>query len=317
MKKSGTAVSSLLILSVCVFLCAFAFPSANIAADISTNHVYTYITAEKLLREYSNDPGGARGRYNGQYMLVSGRYENFSSNNFNIMDSSYGSLVCENARGVSFDFSPYEFNVSMIAVYGRCSFGAFGDSVRLTDVVKVVPLPVVTSDNIWFTEDGASFDLDTAENRIVKYVYSVPPSWKSIETNIKEGGLGSIDGYRYELNRLPGGSDDPEMLFVCWFGEDKLVNRAHITTRQRDVEKAVIDNISGNSSTFSRYIRTSDRGTTYHYFIGKYTSPLDMKGYHAEYIFCPYDDGMVMYLYIYRETRHMSDVMFLIRSMTG
>lgn len=312
-------LSVLLLLVTVTALCGFAFAGSNIAADTETYHVYKYVTADDLLTLYSANRANAKSRYADQYLLISGRFENSTKDSFNIMNSSNVSLRCDIPKNTYIDLSQYRFNESIVAVYGKCTFVPISDEIRIV-AERVILQPRVISSDTYFTIDGSSFDRSAASEQTLadgRVRYYIPPAWHKIETRINTGGedsLGNIDGYQYQLNLLPGGSAEPESLFVCYFDKKHLSNVDQIRLTNK-VEKAIIDNISGHSSSFNFSRRNTYYGRKYDRYFGKYNDELDAgKGYRVEYIFEPDGDrGMVMYLYLYRETRHLSDVMFTMR----
>ena len=318
MRRYSRYLSVLLILVISSGLCGFAWPTTlDIAADTDKHHVYQYITVDELIRSYEIDAQITRDSLNGKYLLVSGIYENTDGTTFNITTSDYKSLKCVIKDGVYLDLSRYKFREDVIAVYGRFSFTLSGE-MQLGDAEKIIPRPVAT-ESMYFTLDGTSFDTATAVERTLsegRIKYCIPSGWEKIEYNIKENDLGIIDGYQYTLNKLSPGDDVPESLFVCYFDKNLLANSAYITKEDK-VEKAIINNITGSPGNPYKPLFPNYYGAKYTYYLSKYTDAFDQKGYHAEYIFLPdADRGMVMYLYIYREPKHLSDVLMIMRFLT-
>ena len=81
------------------------------------------------------------------------------------------------------------------------------------------------------------------------------------------------------------------------------------------IEKAIVENILGNVGIFPTKKVTTYYGAEYNYYDGVYKNPLEAgDGYRCEFIFeADGEDGIVVVLYVYREAKHVEDVLFLTR----
>ena len=313
-------ISVFLMLICCMSLCGAASLFGDISGEIvmstENQHIFRYVEAGRLIDLYYSNLNEAK-KYDGSYVLVSGRFENGTATTVNIMDSEYQSIVCTFKKGITPD------DQSMIAVYGLCRIGS--DGIRIVDAEKISSPPSpdkVMSDEVYLALDGSVFDMASAEERSIsggKVKYKISPALAAVESDIKDSGIGYIDGYQYVLNALDNGDNAAESLFVCWFDKSLLDRESDITKRPKEVEQAIVKNISGSVSVpypkswFNQYDLTYYR-KQYRYYRSKYNTPLDGKGYHAEYIFIPKgSEGMIMLLYVYREPVHLSEVMFVAR----
>lgn len=318
-KKYYKLLALLLVPLFVAGLCGFAFSKPEIAVDTERDHVYLHITVESLLAEFSTNSKNAQEKYKGQYLLVSGLFEseNKKTGGFSIINSNYDSIDCTFIKNLNLDVSNHSFK-DKVAVYGKCTY-SFG-KLKLVDVEKIIVAPAVRTSETYFTLDGTSLDKSAALERTLndgKVKFYIPEKWKDIEVNISEEGIGSMDGYQYVLNKTRGSSDtEPESLFICYLESDKL--RYVSDMKNTDgVEKAIIENIEGSVGTFPAYKTTTSYGAKYQYYLGKFNDETEVgKGYRTEYIFqADGDRGIIMFLYLYREEKHLSDVLIAARML--
>ena len=306
MKRYGIFIS-LVILVLSLPLCGFlSFAAPDMAMDTTKHHIYKCVNVAELV----GDTAAARQKYENDYLLVTGLYEGTKTEGFSIMDSSRHSLICTVKAGVNIGLGSYSHGDS-IGVYGKCTFD-LGGNMRLSDAEKIIKAPVTASDEVYFTIDGKSYDKSRSLSRsVVTFDYVIPPLWEGAEINIKEAGLGTIEGYQYVLNSLTDKDVPPESFFVCYFDKKLLVNPGYISL-ERKVQQAVIKNITGGSPGWPHNVLTY-YGQRYACYSERYNTPLG-DGYHAEYIFVPDGGrGMLMMLYVYRETHAIDDVMYTAR----
>lgn len=317
-KKYFKLLALLLVPLFVAGLCGFVFPKPDIAVDTERDHVYLHITVETLLDEFSENSKNAKEKYKDKYLLVSGVFESANTKGFsiiNINSKNYDSIDCTFIKNLKLDVSDHSFK-DKVAVYGRCRYSS--GKVKLVDVEKIIDAPSVRTSETYFTLDGTSLDKSAALERTLndgKVKFYIPEKWKDIEVNISEEGIGSIDGYQYVLNKTRGSSDaEPESLFVCYLGADKL-RHVQDMKNTNGVEKAIIENIEGSVGKFPACKTTTYYGAKYQYYQGKYNDKTEIgKGYRTEYIFQKDgDNGIIMFLYLYREEKHLSDVLIAAR----
>ncbi|MDO5150727.1 MAG: hypothetical protein Q4D76_15260, partial [Oscillospiraceae bacterium] len=224
-------------------------------------------------------------------------------------------IVCSYDKKTALDLSVFKTN-ERIAVYGKCEYSF--KKYKIENVDKVIKPYSVKSSEQYYTLDGTTLDKTTSIRKSLnnnRIHYYIPNNWKNIEYNIIEKDLGNIEGYQYALNQIPESKDsEPESLFVCYFDSNKLKDPNDMKKKE-NVEKAIIENIEGSVGTFPKEKVKTYYGPTYKYYTGKFTDIYSgSKGYHVEYIFQEVEDrGIVMYVYFYREKRHLSDVMLVTR----
>ena len=167
--------------------------------------------------------------------------------------------------------------------------------------------------------DGSSFDKRNA-NKVTLHngdvEYYIPAAWTSedIQFNIIDEELGTMEGYQYRLNKLEANDSYPESLFICYFdNKTQLADYLNDAEETELIEKAIVYNIIGEKN-----IKSSKKGldtyygSEYDYYLGSYTAKFH--GYNTEFIFqADGEDGIVVMLYVYKETKHLSDVLFVSR----
>lgn len=322
--KTTRMISLSLILPMMLFLCGLSFNNATVKVDTEKNPVYEYITADDILADLSNDPDAARKKYKNGCYIVSGKIQSISKKGDTIdltgSSASDDHIICSCPRELRSKALSSAAGEA-IAVYGRITVGLIDKDIHI-DADRFTSVPAAVRSGSFFLSDGTQMDKNSMSRRTLNngtVKFSIPAAWKEVEHSIIEDGIGTIDGYQYVLNRLPGSSDNvPESFFICYFDNESKLENADDKKETKLVEKAVIDNISGEGKGDAARTRdvSTYYGAKYNYYVGSYTDELDAgnNGYHAEYIFQKDgDDGLVMYLYIYKDAKHLSDIMFVTR----
>ena len=310
-------IALLFIMLICTQLCGFSLSNKKVIIDTEKKPVYEYITADTFLNSIDISEDTAKKKYDDHYLLISGMFEshNASKKSFTIMSRDFRSITCEYDKSFKETLNNYIYKDS-IAVYGKCdvSFGKF----KINEVKKVIAYQNAKSSEQYYTLDGTFLDKSTASERTLnnnRIKYYIPSSWKSVEKSIREEERGSIEGYQYVLNRLSDSNrSDAESLFVCYF-DKKLLKVPDEIKKTEDIEKMIVNNIEGKVDGFPSKEADTYYGSEYQYYLGKYTDLMDVgKGYHTEYVFQKDgNNGIIMYLYLYREPTHISDIMLITR----
>ena len=299
--------------------------SAKVTIDTENNRVYQYHTTDEVIAEFASDANAAKEKYQGAYVLLAGKITEIEKNGKNMSVSGLAEttdgIECSYDKSLRPAVSGYKVNDS-VALYGKLSVGLFDKKVRL-NIEKIVQVPaVIKSDEVYFLLDGTFFDKAEAEKVTLDeghIAYYIPRIWtgEEIQHNIEEEGLGIIEGYQYVLNKIPGASDTvPEALFVCYFDNQKLLADYQNDSDETElIEKAIVANILGEVKSFPTKEVKTYYGTEYTYYDGVFKNALETgTGYHAEFVFQEdSDDGIVMLLYVYKDTKHLGDVLFLSR----
>ena len=148
--------------------------------------------------------------------------------------------------------------------------------------------------------------------------FYVPSSWvnQDVQCDILYEKIGTMEGYQYVLNKLGAGDAEPESFFVAYFNNQKqLSDYLNDSDETKLIEKAIVENILGSVGNFPSKEVDTYYGSEYVYYIGSYKTIFDTgTGYHTEFIFqVDGEDGIVVMLYVYKEPKHLSDVLFVSR----
>ena len=326
--KGRKVISLGLLFPVVLLLCGFFFDKPTVLVDTDRNRVYEYVRADQILSDFSENEEGARDKYIYGCYLVSGKVKSVSNTGDTVLiegaSGTGGHIVCScsnDLTATALKYSPGD----EICVYGMFAEKMFDRDIHLA-ADKLAASAGAVKSGAYYLMDGTHMDKGSMTKRTLaegRAEFLIPASWKGVEHSIVKEGLGTIDGYQYVLNKLPGSRDNtPESLFICYFDNASRLEIADDKKETKLIEKAIINNISGDGKADSFRLRKNERtyyGATYDYYLGSYTDALDTgsNGYHAEYIFHKDgEDGLVMYLYIYKNARHLSDVMFVTRFLT-
>ena len=308
----------ILALCACLALCgAGLFNNAKVVIDMENNPVYKYCTADTLISAFVKDNKAAKENYKDALLLLPGKIKSIGKNGKDIIltgathteleiDCSYDKELRENALA-------YKVGDS-VALYGKIDIDAIDKDIHLK-TEKIVEVPVaITSDDIYYLLDGASFDKADSEkvtlnNGSIEFL--IPSYWKNedIKHDILADKLGTLEGYQFVLNKLSSGDSAPESFFVAYFdNKEQLSDYLNDSDETKLIEKAIVENILGSVGSFP----TKTIGE-YAYYTGAYKTAFDTgTGYHTEFVFlADGEDGIVVMLYVYKETKHLSDVLFV------
>lgn len=313
-------LSILLVLCTSVLLCGASFYS-EVAIDTEKNKVYKYVTVDSVVQDFEKDFQEASVKYKDNYFLLSGIINSMSKDGKKIIfTSSNGERQivgkCNDDNILKY-IVKYQVGDS-VGIYGKFSVGIIDKDLNV-QIEKIEKAPtMIRSSETYFLLNGDSFDHSRALERTLgngRVSYCIPCEWKDIEVNIKENELGIIEGYQYVLNKIPGkSSTEPEYIFVTYFDKNLLKDRSDIK-KPKDVEKVIIENIEGYVGKFTHKKRNTYYDTCFYYYLGGYKDNLEAgKGYRTEYLFQEdSENGIVMVLYVYRDSNYLSDVIFLTR----
>lgn len=316
-------LSVILALSAGMVLCGAGwFESTRVVIDTENNHVYKYYTADEIISEFVKDYKAAKEIYQKEYVLLSGKVSEIGKDGKNIVLSGTTetglTITCSCDKELRSLALSYESGDS-VGLYGQLIVNGLKKEIRL-NAEKIQPPPAVMSKDMYYLLDGASFNKANAKKVTLnsnRVEYYIPSSWNRVEHSILEEGLGSIEGYQYVLNQITGSSDSvPESLFVCYFDNKlQLADYLNDSDETELIEKAIVENILGDAGKFpSKKVKTY-YGSEYTYYSGAYKNILEAgTGYHTEFVFqADGEEGIVLILYVYKNTKHISDIMFLTR----
>lgn len=321
-KKRMTAI--LMTLCICLsFIGAGWFDGAKVTVDTESNMVYQYRTADEIVSDFKAAPKAAKAKYNGQPVLLYGTVVSVGKDGKNIVVTGLSNtsltIECICDKGLRSTAKTYQRGTK-VALYGSMEVGLItGDLYLTTDKITALPETALSSD-MYYLLDGTEYNKKnstrvTLHNGAVEYY--IPSAWanEKIRHSVKDENLGTMEGYQYVLNKLNPADPVPESLFVCYFDNSTQLAFAGDSDETKLIEKAIVENILGNVGIFPTKKTTTYYGAEYNYYDGVYKNPLEAgEGYRCEFIFqADGEDGIVVVLYVYREAKHLKDVLFLTR----
>lgn len=317
-------IAVIAVLCVCLTLSGAGwFGTTKVTVDTESNYVYELCTAQEILSEFAANGKTAREKYQGVPVLVTGKVISVGSGGKNIvvtgMETSKGNIECTFDKALRAAAKQYSAG-DKVAVYGRLIVNVFNGDIFLSADNITTPPVAATSHDMYYLLGGASFDRQNAARETLaggQVEYYVPTAWtgKKIRHNVKEENLGTMEGYQYVLNKLDGQSTVPESVFVCYFDNKTQLGFEGDADETKLIEKAIVKNILGSVGTFPTKKVTTYYDAEYNYYDGVFKNALEAgEGYRTEFIFqADGEDGIVVVLYVYREAKHVEDLLFLIR----
>lgn len=320
MKKRITV--ALLVLCACLTLCgAGLFSTTKVVIDTENNHVYERCTVEEILAEFAAGGKAAREKYQGAPVLLSGKVVSVGNGGKSMVigaGNTGSTLEASFEKSLRATAKQYVAG-DTVALYGRIVVNIFNNDIYLA-ADKFTEVPVATSNDMYYLLDGTAYDKQkavrvTLNNGGVEYY--VPVSWtgKEIQHKVKEENLGTMEGYQYVLNKLNPSESTPESVFVCYFDNKTQLGYPGDAGETKLIEKAIVENILGKVGLFPSKKVNTYYDAEYNYYDGVFKSALEAgEGYRTEFIFqADGEDGIVVVLYVYKEAKHVNDMLFLMR----
>lgn len=320
-KKRRMAV--ILALCACLTLCGAGwFDTTKVTIDTENNPVYQCCTADDIVTVFDINENIAKEKYDGMYVLLSGKIRSFGKDSKNMVlfssESPERDILCTYDKSLRAAASAYRIG-ERVAVYGQIKVGLFDKKISI-EVDKIVEVPdKFTSANMFYLQDGSAFNKLDAKKVTLNdggVEYYIPSYWEGIQHDIEAEGLGCMEGYQYVLNQMPGSTDAvPESLFVCYFDNEQQLDKSSPFGETQQIEKAIVENILGSAGKLPTKTVTTYYGSKYDYYIDSYRTTFEAGvGYNTEFVFlADGEEGVVVVLYVYKEAKHLSDVMFLMR----
>ena len=319
MRKGKAFVKRIL----CIFLlavtfivnCGLAFNTPVVDMDPDENPSYEYIDLSELSVAAGSDR--AADKYRNKYYW------------------SYGIVRALNLGGKTVSISSPEDESAKVDFKndGRNSGGlSVNDEVRLffrinknmlgkvsldIDRIERSGIKTVTG-TVYSTANGRTLRISEENKRVIsdgKVSFNIPDGWKNVEVDIRENELGSIEGYQYKLNKLGKGEAYSECLFVTYFDKTKMVD-VNDRNDNKGIEKAIVKDILKKdvSGKFPLREITSAYGPKYKYYRSNFKRSTG-ETYLTEFVFQEHGDGIVVVLYLYRDKKHLDDIMNVLRTI--
>jgi hypothetical protein len=305
------------------FVGAGWFDGAKVTVDTQNNKVYQYRTADEIISEFKADKKSAKEKFNGQPVLLTGQVKNVGKDGKSIevtgLNSTTLTIECSMGKELRSTAKTYQAGTA-IALYGIVEVGLITSDINL-DVDKITTKPVsALSSDMYYLLDGKEYNKRNATKVTMNngdVEYYIPSTWANdkIQHSVKDENLGTMEGYQYVLNKLSPTDPVAASLFVCYFDNSAQLAFAGDSDETKLIEKAIVENILGSVGIFPTKKVDTYYGAEYNYYDGVYKNPLEAgDGYRCEFIFqADGEDGIVVMLYVYREAKHVDDVLFLTR----
>jgi hypothetical protein len=305
------------------FLGAGWFSGTKVTVDTENNMLYQYRTADEVVMEFKANSKNAKTKYDGQPVLLTGQVVSVGKDGKNIvvtgLNNTYLTIECTYDKAWRSIAKTYRAGTGVV-LYGTIEVGILtGDLYLRVDKFTTKPESALSSD-MYYLLDGTEFNRRNATKVTINngYVeYYIPSTWANdkIQHSIKDENLGTMEGYQYVLNKLSPTDPVAESLFVCYFDNKAQLAFAGDSDETKLIEKAIVENILGSVGIFPTKKVDTYYGAEYNYYDGVYKNPLEAgDGYRCEFIFqADGEDGIVVMLYVYREAKHVDDVLFLTR----
>lgn len=315
-----------ILMTLCMFLSfvgAGWFDGAKVTVDTENNKVYQYRTADEIVSEFKENAKAAKAKYDNQPVLLTGQVKSVGKDGKYLMVTGLNntalSIECTCDKDLRSTAKTYKTGTA-VALYGSIEVGLItGDLTLDVDKITAKPASALSSD-MYYLLDGTEYNKRNATKVTLNkgnLEYYIPSTWANdkIQHSVKDENLGTMEGYQYVLNKLNPADPVPESLFVCYFDNSAQLAFASDYDETKLIEKAIVENILGNVGIFPTKKVTTYYGAEYNYYDGVYKNPLEAgDGYRCEFIFeADGEDGIVVVLYVYREAKHVEDVLFLTR----
>ena len=313
------------IICLCFSLCGAGwFNNVKVVIDTEENIIYKYYTVDEIILAFTENDKEAKNQYDNEMVLLSGKVESIGKDGKNIVLSglSTSELTIDCTYSKELRSTAMAYNVGdSVALYGQITVDAIDKDIHLK-AKKIIEVPsLITSNDMYYLLDGSSFDKTNATKITLNsggIEYYIPSSWtvRDIQHNIVDENLGAVEGYQYTLNKLEVSESVPESLFICYFdNSSQLSDYLNDSDETKLIEKAIVENVLGSVGKFPSKEVNTYYDSEYVYYTGAFKTAFDTgTGYHTEFVFqADGEDGIVIMLYVYKETNHISDVLFISR----
>lgn len=316
-------ITSIVMIFACLTLCGAGwFNTTKVVVDTENNKVYEQCRADEVFSAFSSDSKTAKEKYGKMPVRLTAKVVSVDGDGTDLvitgMNTAASSMGCSYDKALRSEMKQYKAG-DTITLYGQIAVGLFTGEVSLKVDKIAQDAGTSRSAGMYYLQNGATFDMrdavkETLRNGDVEYY--VPSAWtgKEIRHNITEENLGTMEGYQYVLNKLDASETVPESVFVCYFDKDKLFDESDVVKTEQ-VAKLVVENILGSAGSLSKKEVTTYYDTEYLYYKGVFKNAMETgEGYRTEFIFqADGEDGIVVVLYVYKEAKHVDDLLFLMR----
>lgn len=291
--------------------------------DTQSRVVYESIGTDKIFKDFSNDDKVAKSTYSDNYYLLYGKVLSKSKNNKEIVlgaidGKSSNKLTCKFSDKDDIKFVSSLSISSTVRVYGKLTVG-LKNALTLKEIKGISKVDAGNvADGAFSVLGGRAIKKTSMKKTAIEgsnTTFYVPSEWQNVEHDIKKEQLGSMSGYQYRLNEIENKDAYAESLFVCYFDKISGVDK-NDRGDNKLIEEAILRDILGKDSLKKFPLKTVNTyyGTKYKYYRDSYKKDTGEK-YQVEVVFQEKGDGIIVFFYVYKEPKHVGDIMVVMRML--
>ena len=293
--------------------------------DTETRIVYQCIGADTIFKDFASDEKTAKNKYDDGYYQLFGKVLTKSKNNKEI---TLGAMNGKATREITCKFSDKD-DISFVSsistgnivrMYGKLSVGIRGGISFKANGLSKADSTLATDDaySVW---GGKIIKKSSMKKRTIegsKVNIYIPSEWQAVEHNILNEKLGSINGYQYRLNEIGNKDAFAESFFVCYFDKNTGVDK-NDKGDNKLIEEAILRDVLGQNDLKKKFpLRsvTTYYGPKYKYYRDSFKKETGEK-YQVEAIFQEEGDGIIVYFYVYKDSKNINDIMVVLRLLSA
>ena len=326
--RKKRTMTAFLALIICAnpFLCAGWtnwFSKPVVIMDPTERVIYQSADAKDIINDFQKDKNKAEEKYDNNRNVIYGVVSSKNITNKIIYISGSkddkDSIACETMND---DNSETIKNLSVgdrVKVFGNIfsDFLGSGVNVYIDSIVKIEKNAPTPADTIYSFKNGSFEDRTRMKKRKIEgsdFSFYIPHEMEAVEHDIAREGLGTLNGYQYRLNELDKKAN-AEQLFVCYFDKETMVG-PNDRKDNKAIEEAMIRDIwkKDDIEKFPLTTRKAYYGKEYTYYQDTFEKDLGIDVYQTELAFTEEENGIILFLYIYKDKPlNINDVMLTMR----
>ena len=327
-KRRKKRIKSLLTCILCLalvqpLLCGYTFFREVATLEVNDkkeNYIYRICDIDDIHSELTTNKNKAVEAYNGRRCVFTGKIDLILENNMEFTLTSQKNVRVD-ARVIDPQLAMKIGDLQVgdtVKIYGRLMIDImFGNAISVdVEEINTTALSVDTSADYEFIS-GKKYNNSLTTARTLgagRMKYHIPNEWSSVESKLE-----GIEGYQYKLNEISSTyKTEPEQVYLFYFSNEKYLNNQSDKGETKSIEMAIIKNIlkGENVSYFSIKTMTSDYGRIYQYYDSNSFVDQQKKGHNVEFVFTPAgSDGIACIMYVYNESHHKEDILYVMREM--
>jgi hypothetical protein len=321
-KKKTCLLLAILLLASFVFSGAI-FQTPEMTMDTEINPIYRNEPVEYFLLRQKTASDVVKKEYLNQYFVMLGKVKGRNADGKQlklgmILNNASETLTCNAGSDEVAEAIKGLLLGDYVKVYGKMTMGVFDGKWTMTVDKVEKTFDKTISRTAYSALSGRTVDTEEMETRTLNngaIKYYLPSGWSGVEKNLKTEKLGDLEGYQYRLNEAEDKAAYAESFFIGCVTKSDLVSINDLGD-DRGLEAAIAADILGKDSLSGKYpVKTVNTyyGLTYRYYQDIFeTSGGDRLN--TEFIFQDAgDDHLLIFLYVYRDPRHLDEIMTVLR----